>query len=162
VPPEKIQKVDIPVLCLNHGLREPSSATNYKIVPAESVVDRPAVVELLRAFGRGELKHQAAQAAAWNLNNDMSWNELAAKLQGTKRSLRRPPYFTADEIRTGISYATAATNLAAANADEFAAKKKALAEKKPKTESSDKRSTSDSTSNEPVTKTDADKSTAAE
>jgi hypothetical protein len=170
IPPEKNQKVDFPVLCLDHGLREPSSAIAYKIVPVESVLERPAVVELLKAFGRGELKHQAAQAAAWNLNNDMSWNQLAAKLQGTKRSLRRPPYFSADEIRTGMAYANAATNLAAANAEEYAAKKKAYADKdkSPKVESSDKRSTTDSASNEPAksddatTSTDADQATTTE
>jgi hypothetical protein len=156
VPAEKIQKLDFPVLCLDHGLREPSTATAYKIVPAEAVLDRGPVVELLKAFGRGELKHQAAQAAAWNLNNGMSWNQLAAKLDGTRRSLRRSPYFTADDIRTGMSYAAAATNLAASNADEYAAKKKAYAEKQKsaKVESSDKRSTTDSASNEPE-KTDS-------
>jgi hypothetical protein len=156
VPPEKSQKLDFPVLCLDHGLREPSTTTAYKIVPAEAVLDRGPVVELLKAFGRGELKHQAAQAAAWNLNNDMSWNQLAAKLDGTRRSLRRSPYFTAEQIRTGTAYANAATNLAAANADEYAAKKKAYAEKEKsaKVESSEKRSTTDSKSNEPE-KTDA-------
>jgi hypothetical protein len=168
VPPEKPQKLDFAVLCLEHGKREPSSATAYKIVPAESILDRAAVVELLKAFGRGELKHQAAQAAAWNLNNDMNWNQLAAKLQGTRRSLSRPPYFSADDIRTGMAYATAATNLAAANADEYEAKKKAYAEKQSKTESSDKRSTTDSPSKEPektddaATSTDASKTTPTE
>ena len=78
------------------------------MVPADSIVDRPAVVELLKAFGRGDLKHGAAQAAAWHLNNDLSWQQLAAKLQGTKRSFKRPPYFSADEIRTGMAYATEA------------------------------------------------------
>jgi len=159
IPPEKSQKVDFPVLCLNHGLREPSSATAYKIVPVDSILDRPAVIELLKAFGRGELKHNAAQAAAWNLNNDMTWNQLAAKLQGTRRSFRRPPYFTADEIRTGMSYATAATSLAEANADQYQRDKKEKAEKRAKTETSDTRSTTDTASNEPA-KEDAASTTA--
>ncbi len=154
VPPEKTEKVDIAVLCLNHGLRDPSSSTAYKIVPADSVVDRPAVVELLKAFGRGDLKHSAAQAAAWHLNNDLSWQELSAQLQGTKRSFRRPPYFSADEIRTGMTYATEATRLADANADEYKRAKKEKAEKAAKLESSDARSRTDSPSKEPV-KTEA-------
>jgi hypothetical protein len=103
VPPEKTAKIDMAVVCLDHGLRDPSSSTAYKMVPADAVVDRPAVVELLKAFGRGELKHGAAQAAAWHLNNDLSWQQLAAKLQGTKRSFKRPPYFSADEIRTALT-----------------------------------------------------------
>jgi hypothetical protein len=154
VPPEKTEKIDIAVLCLNHGLRDPSSATAYKIVPADEVVDRPAVIELLKAFGRGELKHGGAQAAAWHLNNDLSWKELTAKLQGTKRSFRRPPYFSADDIRAGMAYATEATRLADANADEYKRLKKEKAEKLAKAESSDLRSTTDSESKEPV-KSDA-------
>jgi hypothetical protein len=154
VPPEKTEKIDIAVVCLDHGLRDPSSATAYKMVPADTVVDRPAVVELLKAFGRGELKHGAAQAAAWHLNNDLSWQQLAAKLQGTKRSFKRPPYFSADEIRTGMTYATEAERLAVANADEYSRAKKERAEKAAKSESSDARSTTDTDSKEPV-KTDA-------
>jgi hypothetical protein len=123
------------------------------MVPADSVVARPAVVELLKAFGRGELKHGAAQAAAWHLNNDLSWQQLAAKLQGTKRSFRRPPYFSADEIRTGMAYATEAERLAIANADEYTRLKKERAEKVAKSESSDVRSTTDTQTKEPA-KTD--------
>jgi hypothetical protein len=123
------------------------------MVPADSFLDRPAVVELLKAFGRGELKHGAAQAAAWHLNSDLSWQQLAAKQQGTKRSLRRPPYFSADEIRAGMAYATEAQRLAEANADEYRRAKKERAEKAAKAESSDVRSTTDTEAKEPV-KTD--------
>jgi hypothetical protein len=124
------------------------------MVPADTIVDRPAVVELLKAFGRGELKHGAAQAAAWHLNNDLSWQQLAAKLQGTKRSFKRPPYFSADEIRMGMTYATEAERLAVVNADEYNRAKKERAEKAAKTESSDARSTTDTESKEPA-KTEA-------
>ena len=154
VPPEKTAKMDMAVVCLDHGLRDPSSSAPYKMVPADSVVDRPAVVELLKAFGRGELKHGAAQAAAWHLNSDLSWQQLAAKLQGTKRSFKRPPYFSADEIRTGMAYATEAKRLAEANADEYKRAKKERAEKAAKAESSDVRSTTDTEAKEPA-KTDA-------
>jgi hypothetical protein len=161
VPPEKTEKIDMAVVCLDHGLRDPSSSTAYKMVPADTVVDRPAVVELLKAFGRGELKHGAAQAAAWHLNNDLSWQQLAAKLQGTKRSFKRPPYFSADEIRAGMTYATEAERLAVANADEYNRAKKERAEKAAKSESSDARSTTDSESKEPAKTDAADKKTEA-
>jgi hypothetical protein len=154
VPPERTEKLDIAVVCLDHGLREPSSSTHYIIVPAASATDRPAVVELLKAFGRGEMNHGGAQAAAWNLNNDLSWNDLAAKLQGTKRSFRRPPYFSADELRAGMSYANNATQLAAANADEYRHNEKVKPDKATKSNSSDARSATDTVANEP-TKADA-------
>src|SRR5687767_737700 len=80
IPPEETAKINVPVVCLDHGLKNPSSANKYMIVPAEQHLDRPEVIELLKAFGRGELQHGAAQAAAWHLNSDLSWNEMAAKL----------------------------------------------------------------------------------
>jgi hypothetical protein len=150
VPPERTEKFQVAVVCLDHGLRDPSSSTAYKMVPADEVIDRPAVVELLKAFGRGELKHGAVQAAAWHLNNDLSWQQLAAKLQGTKRSFNRPPYFSRDEIRTGMAYATEAERLAIANADEYERAKKERAAKVAKAESSDVRSTTDTVSKEPA------------
>jgi hypothetical protein len=153
VPPEETAKIDVEVVCLDHGLREPNSSAAYKIVPAnEFLEDRPAVVELLTAFGRGELQHRAVQAAAWHLNNNLTWDELAAKLQGTRRSLSRPPYFTAAEIRAGMAYANEAKRLAEANADKYAREKQARAEKaaKANAESSDARSTTDIDSKEPA------------
>ena len=44
----------------------------------------------------------AVQAAAWHLNNDLSWKELAAKTNGRKRLIGgEEPYFTAAEITQG-------------------------------------------------------------
>jgi hypothetical protein len=119
IPPEQTAKINVAVVCLDHGLQNPSSSNPYKIVPAEEHLDRPAVIELLKAFGKGELQHGATQAATWHLNNDMNWDELAAKLQGTRRSVRRPPYFSREEIQAAVAYATEATRLAEANAELY-------------------------------------------
>jgi hypothetical protein len=142
IPPERTAKLNLPVVCLDHGLRNPSSASPYKIVPATDHLNRPAVIELLKAFGRGELDHGAAQAAAWHLNNDLSWDQLAAKLQGTRRSLSRPPYFSRQQIQAGIAYANEATRLGEANAESYRQEKEARSEKAIE-EASELRSTSD-------------------
>jgi hypothetical protein len=147
IPPDQTTKVNVPVLCLDHGLRDPSSSKPYKIVPASAHVDRPAVIELLQAFGSGQLDHAAAQAAAWHLNNDLSWGELAAKLQGTRRSTSRPPYFTRDQIQAGMAYATQANRLAEINRDEH---KRAIEEAREEKDSdSESRSTTEEDANEP-------------
>jgi hypothetical protein len=112
VPPEQVAELNFPVLCLDHGLRDPSSSKPYKIVPAEDHIDRPAVIELLKAFGTGKLQHGAAQAAVWHLNNDLSWDELAAKRQGTRRNFNRPPYFSREELQAALAYANEAQRLA--------------------------------------------------
>jgi hypothetical protein len=118
-------------------------------VPADSALDHPAVIELLKAFGRGELKHAGAQAAAWHLNNDLSWNQLAAQLQGTRRSFHRPPYFTREELRDGMSYAETATQLAETNAAKYSRAKKEVAKKRTKLEDSDVLSKTDTPAKEP-------------
>ncbi|HEY4232919.1 MAG TPA: hypothetical protein VGM76_05820 [Lacipirellulaceae bacterium] len=143
VPAEKTAEIDAATVCLDHGLRDPSPSVPYKLVPADEHLDRPAVVELLKAFGRGDLDHQAAQAAAWHLNNDMSWDELAAQKTGTVRSLNRSPYFSGDQLKTAVAYSGAAE----ARAEEAAKEKKEQkADKtetkaKPDEESSEARST---------------------
>jgi hypothetical protein len=155
VPPEETAKVDVEVVCLDHGLRDPNSSAAYKMVRADEFLEeRPAVAELLKAFGRGELNHNAVQAAAWNLNSGRSWDQLASQLTGTRRSPNRAPYFTPAEIREGMTYANAATRLAEANAEQYALDKKARAEKlaKAKLEESHERSATDVDAIEPATK----------
>jgi hypothetical protein len=119
IPPEDTRKINMPVVCLDHGLRNPSSSKPYKIVPATEHVAQPAVVELLKAFGRGQLQHGATQAAAWNLNSGVGWNELAAKRQGTRRTPSRAPYFSRQEMQAALAYANEAARLAQQNAAEY-------------------------------------------
>jgi hypothetical protein len=78
------------------------------MVPIDQYVKNQAVMELVAAFGRGELQHGAAQAAAWHLNSGVSWEQLASKLNGTERSMYRAPYFSRFEIQAGMAYANEA------------------------------------------------------
>lgn len=142
IPPDETARIDMAVVCLEHGKRDPSSSVPYKIIPADEYTDRGAVVELLKAFGRGELQHGAAQAAAWNLNSDVSWNELAAKRQGTRRNINRPPYFSQAELRAGVAYANEAQRLAELAKDEESTEEsKEPAEEDASAEWSEERST---------------------
>lgn len=161
IPPEETAKIDANIVCLDHGLRTPNGSSAYSIVPAGAYLeDKPAVVELLKAFGHGDLERGAVQAAAWHLNSDVPWDKLAAKLSGTRRSANRSPYFSGAEIRAGMAYASESARLAEANADEYAKEKKARAEKaaKAQRESSEARSTTDTDSKEPVKEQQEEKS----
>jgi hypothetical protein len=79
VAPEKTGKLTVPCVCLDHGKPDPTPRMAYKIVPGEEYVKQPAVIELLKVFGQGKINHAAVQAATWNMNNDLSWKELANK-----------------------------------------------------------------------------------
>ena len=62
-------------------------------------------------LGNGKVTQRAAQAAAWHLNNDMSWQELTAKqihhLNGPNQ-----PYFSQTEIQAGMQVADTAVRTA--------------------------------------------------
>jgi len=111
LPPESVGKFKVETVCLDHGKAEPRAAVPYEIKPLESYTAKPGVREVCQMLGDGKLNRRAAQAAAWHLNNDMSWEQLAAKrlrhANGTSE-----PYFTAQEIQGGIQIATTASAMA--------------------------------------------------
>lgn len=111
VPPEKIGKFKLPAVCLEHGKNEPRAAIPYEIKPLESFTTKTGVRELCEMIGSGQLDQRAAQAAAWHLNNDMSWQVLAAKRIRHANGMSQP-YFKRSEIQAGIKIAAAAVKTA--------------------------------------------------
>jgi hypothetical protein len=114
VPPEKVGQIKVPTVCLEHGKAEPRAAIPYEIKPIESCTPKSGVKELCQMLGSGKIDQRAAQAAAWHLNNGMSWQELAAKhyehANGTTS-----PYFNPMELQTAMSLAGNALKIAAEN-----------------------------------------------
>jgi hypothetical protein len=112
VPPEKVGQLKVTTVCLEHGKEEPRAAIPYEIQPLNRVTTRSGVRELCESLGRGETNQRAAQAAAWHLNNDMSWDQLAAKrikhANGTSE-----PYFTQQELQAAMKITNVAIDRAA-------------------------------------------------
>ena len=111
VAPEKIGQVKVGLLCLEHGKKDPRPGIPYEIKPIDALTSNPAVHELLRQFANDKYNQRAAQAAAWHLNNNMSWQELAAK---RIPHLNRPsePYFSRSELEAAMRVAQDAKTLA--------------------------------------------------
>jgi hypothetical protein len=111
VPPEKVGQFKVTTVCLEHGKDEPRAAIPYEIKPLESVTTKAGVRELCQSLGKTEMSQRAAQAAAWHLNNDMTWEELAAKrikhANGTSE-----PYFTQQDLQAGMKIAAVAVKIA--------------------------------------------------
>ena len=101
VKPEVVGKMNVPIVCLEHGKPDPRAQVKYEIKPIEKFTSKPGVDELCQMLGTGQIDQRAAQAAAWNLNNDMSWQQLAAKrlrfANGTSR-----PYFQPQELQAAV------------------------------------------------------------
>ncbi|HEX7449872.1 MAG TPA: hypothetical protein VF306_20095 [Pirellulales bacterium] len=104
VPAEKELNLRVPCVCLEHGKPEPRPKMTYEVKPVTSFTKKPGISELLTRLGSGEIEQRAAQAAAWHLNNEMSWDELAEKkidyVDGTSE-----PYFSDDELSEGMAAA---------------------------------------------------------
>ena len=111
VAPEVVADFKVPTVCLEHGKAEPKAKIPYEIKPIEALTDRADVKELCAMVGSGKLNQRAAQVAAWHLNNDMSWQELANK-QLRHANGTRSPYFSAQEIQAGMQIAAVAKRLA--------------------------------------------------
>lgn len=111
VLPEKVGQLDATTVCLEHGKREPRPHVLYEIKPLESFTTKSGVRELCQLLGAGQIDQRAAQAAAWHLNNDMSWQELAAKrLRHANGTVE--PYFSPAEIQRGMQVSATSTTLA--------------------------------------------------
>jgi len=111
VPAEGGGKLQITTVCLEHGKSEPRAAVPYQIKPIGQVTEKKEVHELCKMLGYQRLPQRVAQAAAWHLGNDMSWQELAAKELRFATGVRRP-YFSPMEIQAAIQAATVAAKAA--------------------------------------------------
>ena len=114
IAPERVGKLKLQTVCLEHGKPDPRPAMAYEIRPIESVAAKPAVGELCRMLGEGGVSQRAAQAAAWHLSNGMSWEKLKAERRKFVFEGRSEPFFTREELADAKKAATRATELAAA------------------------------------------------
>lgn len=119
VAAERVGSFKVQCVCLEHGKPEPRAKMKYKLVPIETVTTNPGVRELCANLGKGNLNQRAAQAAAWHLANEMSWDELADK-QIRRANGSRYPYFSEAELKDGFSAATTALNMASEQAEAVA------------------------------------------
>ena len=100
VAPEAEGKFQVEIVCLEHGKKSPRPTTPYELKKIESFTSEPALQEFLALLGQcqGRINHQAAQAAAWHLFNQMSWETLAAKRKEHANGASEP-YFTPEDIK---------------------------------------------------------------
>lgn len=79
VEPEQVRKIKMTAVCLEHGKRNPNSKIKYQLIPLESYTSNSQTLELVKMLDRGEIDQSSAQAAAWHLENGLTWEALAQK-----------------------------------------------------------------------------------
>jgi hypothetical protein len=113
--PEAAGKLNVSIVCLEHGKKDPSARIPYEIRPLESFTTDGNVKQLLTMFGQGNMDQRAAQAAAWHFANGMSWDELAAKKIHHLGGRSDEEYFSATQLKAAVQIAAHAEQLAKDN-----------------------------------------------
>ncbi|MSR58348.1 MAG: hypothetical protein EXS05_11840 [Planctomycetaceae bacterium] len=98
IPPEKTVQLPLTTVCLNHGKPDPRPHLTYKLVPIEVYTNDPVLQELVTMVGTGKLDRSSAQAAAWHLTDNMSWDQLAAKKIRHVGGVPPEPYFQHNQL----------------------------------------------------------------
>ena len=106
--PEKVRKLRITTVCLEHGKKEPNPRTKYLIVPIEMFAQKPEVVELGKMLSTGKIDQSAAQAAVWHYTDGLSWNQLANKVGIQHLNGTQEPYFQVHELRLAVQLSAVA------------------------------------------------------
>jgi hypothetical protein len=109
VPPEQVGRFKVAGVCLEHGKATPHGAP-YDIKPIDSITTKPGVRELCEMLGKSQVDQRTAQAAAWHLNNDMSWEQLAAKQ--VRHGGVSDRYFSPKEIQAAMQVVSTALRTA--------------------------------------------------
>jgi hypothetical protein len=114
IPPETVGQFKLQSVCLEHGKPNPRPAIAYELQPIEKLADKPELVEVLKMLGRKEVDQKTAQAAAWHLNNRMSWKQVAAvrirHLAGANE-----PFFTSGQVAAAKKAVERAGTIVAGN-----------------------------------------------
>ena len=112
IAPEKMQKLTVKMVCLEHGKKDPNPRMAYKMVPIEQFTDKADVRVLCEALGYGQVTQNTAQAAAWHMMDGLSWQQLAAKNRVESKYLGNIRWFSPFEIHTAMAVVKEADRLA--------------------------------------------------
>ena len=112
VDTERPAKLSVATVCLEYGKPDPNPRMKYTLAPLEQLNEDPKVAELCKLLADGKVKQNTAQAAAWNIANGISWDELAKKNRRESHIAGNERYFSFNELRAALSltgYCRAAT-----------------------------------------------------
>lgn len=110
VPPEKVVRVRVTGVCLDHGRPTPRPRLPYELRPIDEVTDRPELAVICVMLGRGDIDQTTAQLAAWHFHGEMRWDDLAALRE--KTGIGTVPRYTRRQIRSARLAAAKAGRLA--------------------------------------------------
>lgn len=94
------KRIVVQTVCLEHGKPDPTPRMKYRIVPLESVSKDRAIHEICGQLADGNVKQNVAQAAAWHIADELSWQDLTRKNRKESRYTGNEKYFSHSELQT--------------------------------------------------------------
>ncbi len=110
IPPEKTVRDKVRTVCLEHGKKEPRPALNYTMVPLASYTKNKTTHVLCSMLSDQSVDQLAVQAAVWNQENSIPFNELAAKTVKKAGGTIPRVFFTRSQIVVGEKMVQLATD----------------------------------------------------
>ncbi|MEO1617703.1 MAG: hypothetical protein AAFV88_17765 [Planctomycetota bacterium] len=112
IAPNKQSKLSVKTVCLEHGKPDPTPKMAYKIIPLENFTSDERVKVLCEALGYNQVAQNTAQAAAWNLTDDLSWEKLSSLNKVESKYLGNIRWFSPLELRQAMVVVSEATRIA--------------------------------------------------
>ena len=112
IPAGKSGKISVKTVCLEEGKEDPKHYIDYVVQPLENLTTNPEVFEVCRMLANDEVAQPVAQAAAWNIENNLSWEELLVKNRVERMDGSFERYFHPNQIRFATQVVTVATERA--------------------------------------------------
>lgn len=113
VETDKPRKAMVDTVCLEHGKPNPTPKMKYKIVRLEEVNPDPQVGEVCKMLGYGQVSQNIAQAAAWHLTNDFSWEQIMQLPKHVSQYTGIELFFSPQEVQSAMRL----VSIAASNVD---------------------------------------------
>ncbi|MEW4488030.1 hypothetical protein AB1L42_08090 [Thalassoglobus sp. JC818] len=111
IPPQKTLSVEYVSVCLEHGKSEPRPKAPYAVIPVEKYTQDPVLTNLIDLVGTGKIHSAPAQAAAWNVANKMSWQELQNQ-KYDRIGVPDTPYFSLAQLQAAQQIVNIAQHMA--------------------------------------------------
>ena len=102
VEPDRPRKMTVATVCLNHGKADPNPRIKYKLVRLADVNDSLVVEGICRGLASGKVSQNVAQAAAWNVANGLSWEELIRKPRVISEYTGVEMFFSKFEVQSAM------------------------------------------------------------
>ncbi len=98
IPPGRDGMVSVKTVCLEHGKPDPTPKSNYTIRPIDELNSDPRLKKLIEMLATDQVDHGVAQAAAWNMANEVPWDALAHKNRIELMGGYTEKFFTLEQV----------------------------------------------------------------